>query len=1682
MDQQIIANGGSQYVPQIAVQYVYLDFDGELTSYNGEILTVDNVEVKDSSLTEERITYIVAELNAKYYAQNVIFVSERPTTAEYSTIYIGKTEAFSPYGNFAGLAETIDFDNQNKTDKAFVMLNANNSNEEIIETISHETNHLLGTLDHGGEGINAYASDDEEEEKYYTYYHRNQTYTGGTITSLVLSHYSDDLEKYLNSANQDIHYYSYDSAYNVLIWGARGARCLIYSGGFGENLTVSGQKVTESSYYPGNILVNNGGSAHGSIMKSGGGLILDGGEANYNKIYSGGWLTISHGKTSDTTVNSSGHMYIYSGGVANSTTVNEGGDMRIYSGGGATEIVENGGYVYVADGANVTFASNTINGFALSGGSMTIHSNTVANSITVNSGGSMFIYSGGVANSTTVNKGGDMYIYSGGLANSTTVNSSGYMYISSDGLANSTTVNKGGDMYIYSGVANSTTVNEGGYMYISSGGVHSGTLNIESGGVVYVYSGSIISIDLTDRSEASPAVINDISRISGAPTYTINVTADISKGKYKLAGNAADFTKDINITVNGSDAGVFKYDNGSYSSIKIGDEYYTLALDKENNLCLKTLPCISIDYSIDEIDQIVYYHGEREDEFDGVVMKVPYSATATITLDKDTPDGVYEFVTVLDGIDKAEQKFTIQVLDGMPVYDSSNMKMCIYGTKLSETAENSTWAINVNDFVLTEKIQKTMTVTPKYGEDGGLILTLAGIVVTGAASLILSGCSSEANFIDKGECDANKEGYYYDGVISCKSEKGIYTISIKPGISKAAKDKLQYDIYNVTLNIPGYNREIKKEIPISKFDGSEATINMEFPTFYELGTDIKIKNGYIYVGNARIAGEYNWNSSRNFAYVQKEHCWIAVTANMLYKGGYLGNNDTAQDCFEHLSKYFFQKHAGSESHSFKTVLDEFSVIPSSSYQAEPDNDITARLESLKNGNIAYISLAFYDPQTHKTDLSKAGHAVTCFSFEKKENAKATVRIADSDKFITDTHIQPYTLIEFDDVWYIQNYHADSCPASCSENHNARIKNVYILMANTDTKAITVDYKSLKYEEVSQKILAKNYNNIGGDGSLTLVIGSIEEAIVEDDGILEIADGATGDTIILHDKAVLNLKSGAVVRGEIMTHGGTISTESGVLFEEAEINFVISMLDGKKEAILDDLGNVGNMPLNVTVMARQSNGEYILADGADGFNGEITIHGEYGNSNQLKMGFDVGELGTLKVGEKLKIGDQVYSLDIENNQLIFRVSSAPLAVWNVFADITYLTESAVTVSAVFSDDITVKEYSLDGTDWKIYDSGVVISDNVTIWFRGADANGNYSDAISYDVNNIIKRHQGGTAIGLTMPTENGKYLVEYSKDNFKNYLQIFTTSNQLNTYGMANGCYNWQFWEQDTCEWGLGNDIVVTNSDSSAKTWLSNTDGNMDVFFANASGKWGSGYAAQHTGILNGWDGTNEQVTLYGKNKLADIFEGSSDANILVMTDDTNGDALFVDDIYTALPGTINEQQARIAQIDEIRAGNGNDIVDMTSQRFAYIGDGVNIYGGLGNDTIWTNNGNNALFGDAGNDRLVGGANNDVIVGGIGNDRMHGGGGDDIFTFGNNWGNDTIEQLDGGEITLWFESGEMSNWNADTLTYTDGENSVTVSGVNSVTLKFGNNTALPSGCFDDAASEKIFEDKNKGMLA
>ncbi len=341
-----------------------------------------------------------------------------------------------------------------------------------------------------------------------------------------------------------------------------------------------------------------------------------------------------------------------------------------------------------------------------------------------------------------------------------------------------------------------------------------------------------------------------------------------------------------------------------------------------------------------------------------------------------------------------------------------------------------------------------------------------------------------------------------------------------------------------------------------------------------------------------------------------------------------------------------------------------------------------------------------------------------------------------------------------------------------------------------------------------------------------------------------------------------------------------------------------------------------------------------------------------------------------------------------------------------------------------------------------------------------------------------------------PVGTDGYAVEYSTDGFEHCLDVKVSSNAADMLALPAGTYQWRVKSEDGEAWAVGDEIVSDN-DNTPKVLQSNADGCDDLFFATANGTWENIYYAQNVGSINDWTGTNEFISANGKGRIQNLFFGSSDPNVLCLTDGENGDALFLDDVYTELPEEIEANTARLLLIQEIRAGAGDDIVDMTSQQFEYTGDGLTIRGGDGNDTIWANKGDNWLFGDAGNDRIVGASGNDVIAGGIGNDRMHGGGGKDTFTFCDNWGVDTVEQLGSGSVTLWFVSGSLDNWNASTLTYTDGDNSVTVKGVTSVELKFGENSPsdvaqfallFDMGAFDAFTSQRIFEESGLWGIA
>lgn len=316
-----------------------------------------------------------------------------------------------------------------------------------------------------------------------------------------------------------------------------------------------------------------------------------------------------------------------------------------------------------------------------------------------------------------------------------------------------------------------------------------------------------------------------------------------------------------------------------------------------------------------------------------------------------------------------------------------------------------------------------------------------------------------------------------------------------------------------------------------------------------------------------------------------------------------------------------------------------------------------------------------------------------------------------------------------------------------------------------------------------------------------------------------------------------------------------------------------------------------------------------------------------------------------------------------------------------------------------------------------------------------------------------------------------YIVDLSSDNFKTFMS-FTVTDEKISFNNLEQDMQWRVRAAESDIATTGGTLKGTSSNrneviSMDKNW------DYDVIFVNSSVKWDDKYVACHHGTFESWQGTEERVVLNMKTKITDIFEGSSDGNVLILTDSIYGDAIFLEDIYSASP--VQEDGARLSRIHEIRAGAGSDIIDLTSRKFYFSSDGVIVRGGDGNDNIWANNGSNKLFGDAGNDRIIGGADNDIIVGGSGNDSMHGGGGEDIFTFCADFGNDVVEQLSGGKVILWFAEGSLSCWDKETKTYSSSFNSVRVTGTDDIELKFGKCDELAlDGAFAACTSEKIIQ--------
>jgi len=588
-----------------------------------------------------------------------------------------------------------------------------------------------------------------------------------------------------------------------------------------------------------------------------------------------------------------------------------------------------------------------------------------------------------------------------------------------------------------------------------------------------------------------------------------------------------------------------------------------------------------------------------------------------------------------------------------------------------------------------------------------------------------------------------------------------------------------------------------------------------------------------------------------------------------------------------------------------------------------------------------------------------------------------------------------------------------------------------------------------------------------NASATLHSGTTAtETTVNSDGRLDIYSGATATKTTVSSNGRLDIFSNGTATG-ILENGGYVKVADG-----ANVSFVQNTISGLVLSDASATVHAGTVAKSTTVNA----GARLDVFSGGKLTGQMMF--ERGAAVSFEEGglldFDLKQTatGTTALVNDLSIiqGTPLYTLSVDAD---LTAGTYDYALAEGAAEFDTLISVVNEAGEELESLLVGKTIFIEGTSYTLNLNGSVLS--VTVVVQGIDPTPptnlvGTKDRVSWD-------STGATG-----------YVVEYSTDQFGHVLRIATSATAIDLLDLPAGTYQWRVAADNGGDWAVGENIVSDNADDTAKVLSSNADANDDLFFAKASGTWENIFYAQHVGSVNDWTGTRETVSADGKGRIQNLFFGSTDPNVLCLTDADNGDAIFVDDIYTELPEGIEEHMARLYRIQEIRAGAGDDIIDMTSQRFEYVGDGLTIRGGDGNDVIWANKGNNFLFGDSGNDRIVGASGNDVIVGGSGNDRMHGGGGNDVFTFCENWGIDTVEQLTTGSVTLWFASGSIENWDEAMMTYTDGENSVTVKGVSDeqVALIFGDddsdryNELMSAGAFADFTSQKIFEES--GFLA
>lgn len=1446
-----------------------------------------------------------------------------------------------------------------------------------------------------------------------------------------------------------------------------------------------------------------GTALSGTQILNGGSLtLLSGGKADSATINSGGKMSIFSGGTADrTTINSGGRMYISSGGTADSATINSSGFLHVSGGTANAAVVNSGGKIYIFNGGT-------------------------ADRTTVNPGGGIYISSGGTASNAQINSGGWITVLSSGIANDTVVNSGGGVYISSGGLASDTVINSGGYIYVRCGSASGIEVKSSGKLYVSEGGVVADVDISESEGILQLYSGGTIS-GLTIASGAKAYLrpgteVTGINAVSGAI-----LGFDVAPDTYFQGSYAGKAFEQKSGTLSNYDI-----HSGCHVSVCSGGTVSKGSVLSGGTLCLLS-GASAAGAVVNGGFMDVFSSGIAENTVicSGGYVRVRDFGSAIGTLIESgasmyvhSSNG-YAYDTLISGFGRvydgaAMSKVTIASGGSFHLWRGGILKDAeIQYGGLLDIRESS--SILSGDVLVAGQLDISFDHKTDFS-NADIVVDISERKTSDTYSIV------NLNYIGETTISINVADNQARGTYKFASNGANFTDTISIGSGTkvfgtlSVGGSVKYGDYTYELLLNGKNLDLT--VKASVIPAPTVTADVTTPTngnvllsavFDEFSTvrEYRIDGGAWQSYTAAVS--VSQNCKVEFRCKDAQDVYSSIT---LYDVTNIDRSAPVISVTGNLTQPARKVILTASADDGSALLYSFDNV---NYQQYKDSvTVTA------NGTVYFKSTDAAGNTAQKTVQ------ITNIDLNAPDAPAVTADVtAFTNKAVTLT-------IHFTANAAVKEYSKDGKNWQTSPNTLVVTENGTLYFRETDSAGNVSDVATYIVSNIdklspgvpenmtfalSGKTLSIDWNDAADQGSSGVkgyefrygksssLSGSGEFAALSTAKVTDLEDGtwyfqvrsvdAAGNysnwsrsfsTVLdrVAPEITLNANTEQPVRMALLT--ASVDDGSTIMYrrDSGSWQLYTAALTVAENGTwyfkaTDAAGNTSEKSITFNnIDADASDKPVVFADITEPTRNNVTVTALF-TANAVKKQYSLNGTKWYTYSSPITFNGNttVYFREIDgagniSETVSYSVSNIDKSAPDVPANFEYTQNSVNWNAAADNGTAGVTGYyfrygsssTLSGEGYAVETNSFEIADLAEgTWYcqvKSVDAAGNtsnWSELFTFTVSAGLTG-LAGTAAGVTWQDGSGAgaYRVEYSQDNFEHLLSVELSGCGADTFGMPQGVWQWRADIQNGANYVEGNEITAQGS-AGGQAYVSDADSVADIFFANAQGVWENGYAAQHQQSF-------EMVLLEGKNRITDIFKGSADASVLLLTDDSNGDALFVDDVYSALG-----DQARMSQIDEIRAGAGNDIVDMTSKQYAYEGGTIRIHGGEGDDLLWGSAAGNILFGDAGNDRLAGAGGNDILSGGAGDDFMQGGGGSDIFTFGSNWGVDRVEQSSSGSVILWFESGDMSCWDAENFTYSDGINSVTVAGCANVTVKFGSDGTLPDGCFEAESSRRVFEE-------